>query len=42
MEVTLIWSWFSFWMGVLATVGVSFVTFLAFAIAQYRKKNRYK
>lgn len=42
MEVTFIWSWFSFWMGVLATVGVSFISlFIAALVMQAKKRKRF-
>ena len=40
MEVTLIWSWASFWIGALSTVAVSFVGLVVAALVQYNNKKR--
>mgnify|MGYP003564690127 FL=1 len=40
MEVTLIWSWASFWIGALTAVAVAFVGLMTMALVQYNKKKR--
>lgn len=40
MEVTFIWSWFSFWMGVLSIVGFSLVSMFVAALTMQAKKRR--
>jgi ABC-type multidrug transport system permease subunit len=40
MEVTFVWSWFSFWMGVLATFGFGLVSLFIAALSMQAKKRR--
>lgn len=40
MEVTLIWSWASFWIGAVSTVAVTFTVLMTFSLVQYNKKKR--
>lgn len=40
MEIVLTWSWFAFWMGVLATVGVAFWGLVFLAVVQYNKQKK--
>ena len=40
MEVTIVWSWVSFWLGAVATVTLSFSVLLAAAFSKWSKSRK--
>jgi phosphotransferase system glucose/maltose/N-acetylglucosamine-specific IIC component len=42
MEITFVWSWLSFWIGIASAVVGIFVVLLLIAFGQYKKQQRNK
>ena len=40
MEITLIWSWFPFWVGFVSALVTGFVALSAIAVANMRKQKK--